>query len=123
MNKERVYINFDNFGTGKFKFLPPDAYVIQHPFILSNSKILQNGHTFLIIYSGVVDPVIKAVRLLDAWNEQNICWLEVFDIENNKTIFYSQDLDSYEYDFLIISMLFLDDCVRLANKKGGTILI
>jgi hypothetical protein len=58
MNKVKTHINFDNFGKGKFKYLPPDAYVIQHPFILSNFKLLQINKSYIFITSGVYDPVI-----------------------------------------------------------------
>ena len=116
-------INFDILGKGRFKFLPPNAYIIEHPFILSDSEILQQLHYYLVVHSGNLDQVIKAVILIEAWREKNIVWLKVYDIQYNRVILYSQDLESEICDFLITSMLFHRECLSIARRCGGSIVI
>ena len=107
-----------NLGCSRLKYLSQDTVILDFPFILSHKKQLKLGQPYMKIENWLTDKP-TAVRLLDVWDDNNIVFLKIQDLETSKIDTISHNL-KYNGEFWIWSLASFDYLMNLSKERCGT---
>jgi len=91
-----------------------DTFILDRPFVLTQGKSLVIGMPYL--YSEASHSA--AVRLLKAWQEDDIIYLNVEELKSTKTFTLSWNLD-YQGSYYLWTIADLPTIMKTAKNNGA----
>ena len=92
------------------EYLPPNTVILDLPFILTPDKTLTVGMPYMKLEGLHKD----AIKLLDVWDEDNVVYLKIQNIQTGKINTISWILD-YSGGYWLWSLASLDYLMNLTN--------
>lgn len=72
-------------GREILQYFPPDSLMIDLPFILTKNKMLTCKMPYMLLEKKVIGNYTAAIRLIDFHEKNGIVFLDVQELENNRT--------------------------------------